>query len=65
MYDKRDDLHYMSSSIVPRPQFDKTYYSILENDRELPLCVDVGVILPQETVYTITAIHKNPPEAHG
>ena len=55
----------VSISIVPEPQFEQTYYTVLESDRAVPLCVDVGVELPHETVYTITALHKDPPEAHG
>ena len=51
--------------IVPEPQFKQTYYTVPENDRSIALCIDVGVILSEKTVYTITAIHKDPPEAHG
>ena len=40
-------------------------YTVPENDRTVPLCVDVGVVLSEAVDYTISAGSKTPPEAEG
>ena len=50
---------------APRPQFEQTMYTVPENDRTVPLCIDIGVDVPEPMNFTITAIQKAPPEADG
>ena len=40
-------------------------YTVPENYRSVPLCIDVGGIDSVNRTYTITAQQKNPPEAEG
>ena len=50
---------------APEPMFEQPMYTVPENNRTVPLCIDVGVVVSQDTEYTITASNKNPPEAQG
>ena len=52
-------------SSVPEPHFEQTYYVVPESGGSVQLCIDVGVEVFQETLYTITAIYNSPPEAQG
>ncbi|CAI8024988.1 FRAS1-related extracellular matrix protein 2, partial [Geodia barretti] len=47
----------------PEPEFDQTMYTVPENNRTLPLCIDIGVLVSEAMEFTITASNKNPPEA--
>ena len=38
-------------------------YTVPENDRSVPLCIDVGAIDSVDRNYTITAQQKKPPQA--
>ena len=40
-------------------------YTVPEDNRTIPLCVDIGVGITQPITYTITTAHKNPAEAEG
>ena len=40
-------------------------YTVPENNRSVPLCIDVGAIDSVDRTYTITAQQKNPPQANG
>ena len=40
-------------------------YTVAENERTVPLCVEVGVTLSESVTYTITTMQKVPPEAEG
>ena len=40
-------------------------YTVPENDRTVPLCIDIGVEITESLTYTITAVQKSPPEAEG
>ena len=51
--------------IVPDPQFVSTSYIVAENNRGVPLCIDFGVQLLQETTYFIAAVQNDPPQAQG
>ena len=51
--------------LVPEPVFEFPVYTVSENDRTVPLCIDVGFEVLEATTYTILAIQKNPPEAEG
>ena len=51
--------------IVPDPQFVRTSYIVAENNRGVPLCIDFGVQLLRETTYSISGVHKDPPQAQG
>ena len=50
---------------APRPQFVQTMYTVPENDRTVPLCIDAGVDIPESKNFTVTAVQKSPPEADG
>ena len=50
---------------APEPEFDQTIYRVPENDRTVPLCIDVGVVLTEPTEFVITSKSKDPPEAQG
>ena len=52
-------------SAAPRPQFVQTMYTVPENDRTVPLCIDAGVDIPESKNFTVTAVQKSPPEADG
>ena len=47
------------------PQFEQSMYTVPENDRTVPLCIDIGVQITESLTYTITAVQKSPPEAEG
>ena len=51
--------------LVPDPQFQLTMYTVPENDRTVPLCIDVGVVLSEPMEFVITSKAKGPPEAEG
>ena len=51
--------------VLPEPQFEETLYRVPENDRTVPLCIDIGVEVTASLTYTITAVQKDPPEAEG
>ena len=40
-------------------------YIVPEDNRTVPLCVDVGVVPSEPTEYIITSKSKNPPDAQG
>ena len=40
-------------------------YTVPENNRSVPLCIDVGAIGTVDQTYTITAQQKSPPQAEG
>ena len=40
-------------------------YTVAENKRSVPLCIDVGAIDSVRRTYTIKAQQKNPPKAEG
>ena len=48
---------------APNPQFEETMYTVPENDRTVPVCIDIGVEITTSMTYTITAEQKSPPEA--
>ena len=50
---------------VPSPEFDEDMYIVPEDNRTVPLCVDVGVVPFEPTEYTITSKSKDPPDAQG
>ena len=50
---------------VPMPQFEKPMYIVPENNRTVPLCIDVGVEVSDPLDLTITAKNKDPPDAQG
>ena len=52
-------------SPVPEPWFEFSVYTVPENERTVPLCVEIGVTVSESVTYTITAIQKVPPEAEG
>ena len=54
-----------SPPLVPEPQFELTMYTVPENDRTVPLCIDVGVVLSEPMEFVITSKAKDPPEAQG
>ena len=60
-------LLYNSQSLFqyadPNPQFEETMYTVPEDDRTVPLCIDIGVGITTPMTYTITAEQKSPPEA--
>ena len=45
--------------------FDMTMYTVPENDRTVPLCIDIGVEITAPITYTITTAQKSPPQAEG
>ena len=51
--------------IEPDPKFDMTMYTVPENDRTIPLCIDIGVELLAPVIFTIDTAQKSPPEAEG
>ena len=51
---------------VPVPMFEMTMYTVPENlGSSVPLCVDIGVEITENLIYTINAEQKDPPEAQG
>ena len=50
---------------VPDPMFEMTMYTVPENNRTVPLCIDIGVMITESETFTITAVQKDPPEAEG
>ena len=40
-------------------------YTVPENNRTVPLCIDIGVELTEETPFTITSKSKDPTDAQG
>ena len=53
------------SSSAPNPVFTLTMYTVPENNRSIPLCIDIGVELTSALSYTITTAQKSPPQAEG
>ena len=53
------------SYAAPVPEFEFPVYTVSEGGRRVPLCIDVGVAVSEPVSYTITAIHKDPPQAEG
>ena len=51
--------------IEPDPKFDMTMYTVPENDRTIPLCIDIGVEILAPVTFTIDTTQKSPPEAEG
>ena len=51
--------------IEPDPKFDMTMYTVPENDRTIPLCIDIGVEILAPVTFTIDTAQKSPPEAEG
>lgn len=58
-------MNVLYCSSAPEPTFELTMYSVPENNRTIPLCIDVGVQVIEAITYTITAMHKDPQEAEG
>ena len=52
-------------SPAPDPVFTQTMYTVPENDRSIPLCIDIGVELTSPLSYTISTAQKSPPQAEG
>ena len=52
-------------SSATEPEFEQTMYIVPENDRTVPLCIDVGVVLSEATEFVITSKSKDPPQAQG
>ena len=52
-------------SPAPKPEVERTMYIVPENNRTVPLCIDVGVVLTEPTEFVITSKSKDPPEAQG
>ena len=50
---------------VPNPEFEMTMYTVPENNRTVPLCIDISVMITEPETFTITAEQKDPPEAQG
>ena len=50
---------------VPMPQFEQTMYTVPENNRTVPLCIDIDVNITEAMTYIITAEQKDPAEAEG
>ena len=42
-----------------------TMYTVPENDRTIPLCIDIGVEILEPVTFTIDTAQKSPPEAEG
>ena len=42
-----------------------TMYPVPEDNRTVPLCIDVGVVLSEPMEFVITSKAKDPPEAQG
>ena len=40
-------------------------YKVPENNRSIPLCIDVGAIISVNKFYNITAQQTSPPQAEG
>ena len=55
----------ISPYIAPEPMFDMTMYTVPENDRTVPLCIDIDVEITAPITYTITTAQKSPPQAEG
>ena len=45
--------------------FDQTMYTVPENNRTVPLCIDIGLVLTEPTEFTVTSKSKTPPDAQG
>jgi hypothetical protein len=45
---------------VPIPMFDKTMYTVSENNRSTPLCVDIGVEITQPMILTVITTQRFP-----
>ena len=56
---------HFSMHTVPKPQFEEMIYRVPENDRTVPLCVDIDVNITEAVMFTITAEQKYPAEAEG
>ena len=54
-----------SPCVEPNPMFDMTTYTVLENNRTIPLCIDIDVKLLTAVTYTIATLQKSPGEAEG
>ena len=53
-----------SLSTDPNPQFVDPMYVVPENNRSnVPLCIDLGVMITSTVVYDIFTSQKSPPEA--
>ena len=52
-------------SPAPEPVFEQTVYTVPENNRTVPLCIDVGVELQGPMEFIITSKSKDPPDAQG
>ena len=45
--------------------FDMTTYTVPENNRTIPLCIDIGVKLLTAITYTIATVQNSPGEPEG
>ena len=45
--------------------FEMTTYTVHENNRSVPLCIDVGAINAMNKIFTITAKQNNLTQAEG
>ena len=51
--------------IDPDPKVNMTMYTVPEDDRTVPLCIDIGVNVLESVTFTIDTTQKSPPEAEG
>ena len=64
-YKRLPVLYFVYFCTLPEPQFEETLYTVPENDRTVPLCINMSVEITESLTYTITAVQKDPPEAEG
>ena len=58
-------MYFIFECIVPNPMLDVTMYTVPENNRTIPLCVDIGVNLLEPVTFTIDTAQKSPAVAEG
>ena len=51
--------------VDPDSKFDMKMYTFPENNRTIPLCIDIGVNLLEPVTFHIDTAQKSPPEAEG
>ena len=51
--------------VEPDPKLDMTIYTVPENDRTIPLCIDIGEEITTSFTFTIDTAQKSPPQAEG
>ena len=58
-------IRFCPPATVPIPFFDKTMYTVPENNRSTPLCVDIGVEITKPIELTVITTHRIPQQAEG